>query len=272
LLAQHGIAAFRTPEACADAIAAYLGWREPPAAVRARTQTVARASALLQTVRGDVLDERRSLALFEALGVPVARSCVFDATMAPPALPFAFPVAAKVLSPDITHKTDLGGVALEIATASELGERARALVSAVRTRQPAARIEGVLVQPMERGVGEALVGYRVDAQAGPVVTVGMGGTLAEIYRDYAVRVAPVSASDAVEMIAEVRGFAVLKGYRGKPPGDLTALAEAIAAVSMLANLAEPAVLEAEINPLIVKAAGQGVVAVDGVVRLAATRR
>jgi acyl-CoA synthetase (NDP forming) len=192
--------------------------------------------------------------------------------MAPPALPFAFPVAAKVLSPDITHKTDLGGVALEIATASELGERARALVSAVRTRQPAARIEGVLVQPMERGVGEALVGYRVDAQAGPVVTVGMGGTLAEIYRDYAVRVAPVSASDAVEMIAEVRGFAVLKGYRGKPPGDLTALAEAIAAASMLANLAEPAVLEAEINPLIVKAAGQGVVAVDGVVRLAATRR
>jgi len=100
----------------------------------------------------------------------------------------------------------------------------------------------------------------------------MGGTLAEIYRDYAVRVAPVSASDAVEMIAEVRGFAVLKGYRGKPPGDLTALAEAIAAASMLANLAEPAVLEAEINPLIVKAAGQGVVAVDGVVRLAATRR
>jgi acyl-CoA synthetase (NDP forming) len=272
LLAQHGIAAFRTPESCADAIAAYLGWREPAAAPSVSTETLAQASALLQTVRGDVLDERRSLALFEALGVPVAQSYVFDATTPPPALPFAFPVAAKVLSSDITHKTDLGGVALEIATASELGEQARELVSAVRARQPAARIDGVLVQPMERGVGEALVGYRVDAQAGPVVTVGMGGTLAEIYRDYAVRVAPVSARDAAEMIAEVRGFAALKGYRGKPPGDLTALAEAIAAVSVLANLAEPAVLEAEINPLIVKAAGQGVVAVDGVVRLAATRR
>src|SRR4029077_14765137 len=141
---------------------------------------LAQASALLQTVRGDVLDERRSLAFFEALGVPVAQSYVFDATTTTPALPFAFPVAAKVLSPDITHKTDLGGVALEIATASELGEQARGLVSAVRARQTAARIDGVLVQPMERGVGEALVGYRVDVQAGPVVTVGMGGTLAEI--------------------------------------------------------------------------------------------
>ena len=102
-----------------------------------------------------------------------------------------------------------------------------------------------------------------------MVTVGMGGTLAEIYRDYAVRVAPVSAAEAAEMIEEVRGFAVLRGYRGKPPGDIAALAEAIAALSTLAALPAPAVLEAEINPLIVRGARQGVVAVDGVVRLAA---
>ena len=117
-------------------------------------------------------------------------------------------------------------------------------------------------------MAEVLVGYRLDAQAGPVVTVGMGGTLAEIYRDYAVRVAPVSLDQATEMTAEVRGFAALRGYRRRPPGDIAALAEVIAALSALAMVTERTILEAEINPLIVKAAGQGVVAVDGVVRLA----
>jgi acetate---CoA ligase (ADP-forming) len=272
LLAQHDIAAFRTPEACADAVAAYLAWREPPPAAGTAAEALARAASALQAGDGDVLDERQSLALFRALGVPVAESVVFDAAGSPPALPFAFPVAAKVLSPDITHKTDAGGVALEIASPTELGERARTLVAAARSRYPSARIEGVLVQPMERGIAEALVGYRLDPQAGPVVTVGMGGMLAEIYRDYAVRVAPVSAAEAAEMIAEVRGFAVLRGYRGKPRGDVAALAEAIAALSHLAELSGPAVLEAEINPLIVKPAGAGVVAVDGVVRRTVRQR
>lgn len=271
LLAKQGIAAFRTPEACADAIAAYLAWRDPPAAVAgASAETLAKAAALLRTVRGEVLDERQSLTLFAALGVRVTDSHVFDPDAPVPALPFSFPVAAKILSPDITHKTEAGGVALEIATPAELVERGRALVATARRQHPAARIEGVLAQPMERGLAEVLVGYRLDAQAGPVITVGMGGTLAEIYRDYAVRVAPVSATEAAEMIAEVRGLAVVRGYRGKPPGDVTALAETIAALSTLADLSEPAVLEAEINPLIVKRVGQGVVAVDGVVRLGET--
>src|SRR5258708_18814669 len=268
LLAQQNIAAFRTPEACADAIAAYLAWRGPVATVTANTEKLARAARMRREIRGEALDERQSLALFEALGVPVSRSHVLDPTKALPALPFPFPVAAKILSSDITHKTEAGGVALEIATPAELGERARELVSAARSRHPTARIEGVLVQPMERGIAEGLVGYRLGAQAGPVVTVGMGGTLAEIYRDYAVRVAPVSLDQATEMIAEVRGFAALRGYRGMPPGDVAALAEVIAALSALAIVTERTVLEAEVNPLIVRPAGHGVVAVDGVVRLA----
>jgi acyl-CoA synthetase (NDP forming) len=270
LLAKQGIAAFRTPEACADAIAAYLAWRDPPAVAGAGAETLAQAADLLRTARGEMLDERQSLTLFATLGVRVTESHVFDPDAPAPALPFAFPVAAKVLSPDITHKTEAGAVALEIATPAELVERGRALVATARRRHPAARIEGVLAQPMERGLAEVLVGYRLDAQAGPVVTVGMGGTLAEIYRDYAVRVAPVSATEAAEMIAEVRGLAVLGGYRGNPPGDVTALAETIAALSTLADLSEPAVLEAEINPLIVKRLGHGVVAVDGVIRLGQT--
>jgi acyl-CoA synthetase (NDP forming) len=123
LLAEHGIAAFRTPEACADAIAAYLAWQDPPAAHGAKAETLAQAGAFLQAAQSEVLDERQSLAIFQALGVPVVSSLVIDPSAPLPALPFAFPVAAKVLSPDITHKTDAGAVALEIATASELGER-----------------------------------------------------------------------------------------------------------------------------------------------------
>jgi hypothetical protein len=134
----------------------------------------------------------------------------------------------------------------------------------VRERRPDARLDGILVQPMTGGVAEVLAGYRLDPQVGPVVTVGMGGTLAEIYRDFALRLAPVSPAEASEMIAEVRGLAVLRGFRGRPAGDVAALADAIARVSLLARL--PAVIEAEINPLIVKPAGGGVIAVDGLVR------
>ncbi|MEO8718287.1 MAG: acetate--CoA ligase family protein, partial [Burkholderiales bacterium] len=106
-------------------------------------------------------------------------------------------------------------------------------------------------------------GYRLDPQVGPLVLVGAGGTLAELYRDFALRLAPVGLEEAREMVAEVRGFAALRGYRNAPRGDLEALAQAVAAYSRLA--ARPDVAEAEINPLIVKA--EGVVGVDALVVL-----
>lgn len=267
LLAEHGVAAFRTPEACADGVAAYLRWAPPAAAAPTDERALARARAALKAAPGDVLDELRSCALFEALGIATVPSArlELDGVLGAP-LPFLFPVAAKVLSADIAHKTDAGGVALGVASPEELAQRSRALVATVRKRRPDARLDGILVQPMTGGIAEVLVGYRLDPQVGPVVTVGMGGTLAEIYRDIAVRLAPVSAVEAAEMIAEVRGLAVLRGFRGKEPGDITALADAVARVSTLAHL--PGVIEAEINPLIVKPAGGGVIAVDGLVRQA----
>ena len=263
VLAENAVAGFRTPETCADAIAAYFGWRQSEPAEPLIEAICARAMAALAAAPGAVLDERQSLALFDALGIAVTPSAVVDPERIP-ALPLAFPVAAKVLSADITHKTDAGGVALGIASADELAVRAREMLASVRAKHPAAAIAGILVQPMERGVGEALLGYRNDPQVGPVVTVGMGGTLAEIYRDISVRLAPVSVAEAVEMIAEVRGFATLRGYRGMPVGDLGALAQAVARLSSLAELPGTPIVEAEINPLIVKASGA--VAVDGVVR------
>ena len=136
----------------------------------------------------------------------------------------------------------------------------------VAERRPGARVARVLVQPMAAGLGEALVGYRVDRDVGPLIMVAAGGVLAEIVRDRSLRLAPVDFATAREMIAEVRGFVPLAGYRGKPAGDLDALARAIVALSQLAD--DATIAEAEINPLMVRTAGEGVVAVDALVRLA----
>jgi hypothetical protein len=129
--------------------------------------------------------------------------------------------------------------------------------------QAARRLPGteVLVQSMESGLAEAIVGYRDDPLVGPVVLVGAGGVLAELYQDYVLRMAPVSVAEAEEMIGEVKGLAVLRGYRNLPRGDVRALAQAVAAMSRLALVAGRPVAEAECNPVIVKA--QGAVAVDG---------
>ena len=126
------------------------------------------------------------------------------------------------------------------------------------------RVLRALVQPMVEGVGEALVGYRVDPHVGPLVMVAAGGILTELYRDRSIRLAPVDVAIAREMIAEVRALKALDGFRGQPRGDLEALAQAIVAVSNLSE--EPAIAEAEINPIIVCI--DGVVAVDALVKLA----
>jgi acyl-CoA synthetase (NDP forming) len=125
----------------------------------------------------------------------------------------------------------------------------------------------VLVQPMVAGLGEVLIGYRVDRDVGPLVMVAAGGVFTEIYRDRSLRLAPVDLAIAHEMIAQVRGLKPLAGYRGLPAGDLAALAQAIVALSGLATMNGPAIQEAEINPLIVRPAGLGVVAVDALVKL-----
>ena len=254
-LASAGVPAFRTPEACADAIAAALRRRVPRLA--GPQQAPAKSSA------ARLLDELEAYALLDGLGIARPPSIAIDATgSTPPALPFPYPVAAKILSADIAHKSDIGGVALGIADGG-------ALVAAIETMRAAVARHGhhlarILVQPMMSGLGEALIGYRVDRDVGPLVMAAAGGILTEIYRDRSLRLAPVDRDTAHEMISEVRGFQALAGHRGKPGGDLDALAQAIVALSRLAD--DPTVVEAEINPLIVRA--EGVVAVDAVVQLA----
>ena len=257
-LSRAGVPNFHTPEACADAIAAALSRRAPRLIVTHSVSPVA--------CGGRILDELEAGALVDRLGIAWAPSIALDTGVAAaPALPFAYPVAVKVLSAEIAHKTDVSGVVLGVANGDALMAAVRKICAAVAEHRPEERVARVLVQPMVTGVGEVLVGYRIDRDVGPLVMVAMGGVLTEIARDRSLRLAPVDVATAREMLGELRGLPLLSGYRGRPAGDLGALAQAIVALSQLAN--EPTIAEAEINPLIVRPAGAGVVAVDALVKL-----
>ena len=142
----------------------------------------------------------------------------------------------------------------------------RKVAATVAERSPGARVARVLVQPMVSGLGEVLLGYRVDRDVGALIMVAAGGVLTEIARDRSLRLAPIDLATAHEMIAEVRALIALAGYRGRPAGDLDALAHTMVALSRLAD--DASIAEAEINPLIVREAGEGVIAVDALVKLA----
>jgi succinyl-CoA synthetase beta subunit len=191
-----------------------------------------------------------------------APAVALDAASRAPALP-SYPVVVK--APREPHKTEMGASPVDDDAA--LLAAIRKIRDAVAARDADIRLDRVLVQPMVSGLGEVLVGYRIDPDVGPLVMVAAGGIFTEIYRDRSLRLAPVDLAIAQEMIAEVRGLMPLAGFRGKPKGDLDALARAIVALSQLATMNDPPIAEAEINPLIVLPAGQGVVAVDALVKL-----
>ncbi|MEK9752164.1 MAG: acetate--CoA ligase family protein [Rhodospirillaceae bacterium] len=266
LLAAGGVAAFRTPEACADAVRALVSWRAP-AVVAAPDVPLAAVAKALGGAKGPILDEARARGVMKALGVPVSEPLHLAGPDAEIPDGVAYPVAAKVLSADLPHKTEAGAVALGLKDEAELKAAMAGIWASAKAYKPDAGLDGILVEPMVSALAEVLLGYRFDAEAGPVVVLGMGGILTEIYEDAAVRPAPVDRALAREMIEEVKGLACIRGYRNLPKGDLDALADAIVAVSALALVGAPRVAEAEINPLMVRGTGAGVVAVDALVRL-----
>lgn len=263
LLAENNVAGFRTPEACADAIRAWREWLPPAVIAAPDNARLGSAAVLLKALPGRTINEYDACRVFGALGITPAQSEVI--TDPAHKTQVGFPVVAKILSPDILHKTDAGGVALNIADANQLAATARNILDRIGKSHPRAKLNGILVQRMEKGLAEVILGFRRDPQIGPVVVLGVGGILAEIYKDIAIRLAPVDLATARDMVDEVRGLVVIRGYRGLPHGDCEALAQAVAAMSQLAALPGRVVAEAEINPLIVNPEGQGVVAVDGLI-------
>lgn len=257
LLTAAGVPSFRTPEACGDVIAATFR----------RCQPVPQLPPA-PPLRGErMLDEASAYRMLAPLGVTHAPYAVLEVDAPIPVLPFTFPVVVKVLHAEIAHKTDVGGVILGVDSAAALKEAMARIRADVEKNSPGTQVRQVLVQAMSYGLGEVLLGLRRDPDVGPIVMLAAGGILTEIYRDRAMRLAPVCVEVAREMISEVRALESLAGYRGRPAGDLEALAQVVSAFSQLALRQDEVVLEAEMNPLIVRARGEGVVAVDALVRL-----
>jgi acyl-CoA synthetase (NDP forming) len=265
MLQRLGVAAFRTPETCADAVRAYLDWQAPRDTGDASFDTTDLAAILHGNGPGP-LHAGAAARLVDALGIERPETLVLPADVAgwssAVLASFSYPVAAKIVSPDIAHKTEAGGVVLGIDSTAALREAAQRMRSTVAAHHPGARIDGIEVQYMERGLMEVLLGYRRDPNVGPTITLSVGGVLTELYRDFATRLAPVTPAGARLMVKEVRAMAAICGFRNLPRGDVDALVEAIVALSRLALVTQPLVLEAEINPVIVRAEGRGVVAVD----------
>lgn len=174
-----------------------------------------------------------------------------------------YPVVLKVVSPDIVHKSDVGGVRVGLAGRDDVDAAATLMQSDLRQRAPDARIDGYSIQEMIQGEVEMYIGLRRDPQFGPIVLLGMGGVAVEIMKDLAIATAPVCRDRALEMIDGLRMSPLLKGARGRPLVDIDALVDAIVRVSWLAADLDTALVDLEINPLIVRKKGDGAVAVDG---------
>jgi acetate---CoA ligase (ADP-forming) len=197
-------------------------------------------------------------------GLPVlAERLVQDADAAvQAATEIGFPVVLKIASPDLPHKTEVGGVAIGVASPAEVRQAHAEMRERVARKAPQAVIDGVIVAPMAKGIAELILGSRTDPVFGPVVMVGLGGIFAEILQDTAVQLAPVSETQATAMLRSLKAFPVLDGARGRPRADLEAAARAIAVLSRFAAAHAEAISEIDINPLLLRSEGEGAVALD----------
>jgi acyl-CoA synthetase (NDP forming) len=178
-----------------------------------------------------------------------------------------FPVALKIESADITHKSDVGGVALRLTSSVEVRSAYPRILTEVRRHAASAKIDGIVVQRMAGEGIEMILGVKRDPMFGPVVLCGFGGVLVEVLKDVAIGISPLSRAQALDMVKRLRGFPILGGVRGKPPADVDALCEAIVGLSQLAVAYRDQLTGLDINPLIVLPKGQGVVAVDALVEI-----
>jgi acetyltransferase len=219
---------------------------------------------LLRASPGRVLDHTATETILTTYGIPVApaRLVRSAAEACAAAHDLGWPVALKVASPDVPHKSDVGALALGLGTDAEVAAAYDRVLASVLQAAPGARVEGVLVQRMIEGVAETIVGVSDDPQLGPVTMFGLGGVFVEVMRDVAFRVGRLSATEARGMLDEVRGAALLRGARGQPPADEDALADVVRRVSHLAADLRDELAELDLNPLVVLPAGQGALVVD----------
>ena len=230
------------------------------------TERRAGAHALLPAVGSGGISESASKALLQHYGIPVPAGALVENVDEALTLANAigYPVVLKIEADGIHHKTEVGGVALHIRSDAQLRAEHAALLRRVAEHAPHARVRGVRVERMASGLVELIVGGRNDPHFGAVIVAGLGGVMAEALKDVSTRLAPVTAGEAVAMLNELRGSALLGPFRGRPAVDIAAVAEVIARVSqMLIDL--PEIQELDLNPVLVGAAQDGCVAVDGLI-------
>jgi len=209
------------------------------------------------------LGDTESRAVFEAYGIPVPKSAL--AATAEEAVAAAekigYPVVMKIASPDILHKSDIGGIKLNITSASEVRDAFDLLIYRAKRFMPDATIWGAQVQQMVKGGRETIIGMNRDPQFGPLLMFGLGGIYVEAMKDVTFRVAPVDRREATEMLGEIRAHKLLTGVRGEKPSDRDAIVETILRVSQLVT-DFPEIVELDINPLMAFEEGRGVLAID----------
>jgi len=265
---------YKSPVRCGRALAAVSWYAEAKRRMEARRAEVPLAlrkpgaAALLAGRTGDVAEHAAKRVLAE-YGIPVTQETLAatkDEAIAA-AKRIGFPVAIKVQSPDIPHKTEAGAVRLAIGNERALGAAYDEVLANARAYSAAATVEGVLVQEMVGDGAEAILGVTNDPLFGPAVMFGLGGIFAEVLKDVSFRLAPVTASVARDMVEEIAAYPVLAGARGRPRADVDALVDAIVRLSALAIDLKDRISELDINPLFVFPAGRGVKAADALIRL-----
>lgn len=208
-------------------------------------------------------------ALLAGAGVPAVpeHACSDSEAAVAAAEGIGYPVVLKILSPDILHKSEIGGVLLDVADADAVRHGFATLLERARQHAPHARIEGVLVAKQIKGAVEMAFGILRDPVFGPVAMVGLGGIFIEVLKDVAFRRCPFDATEAERMIRSLKGFPLLDGARGKPKADVAALARALSALSAFAVAAGPRLTSVDVNPVLVLPQGQGCYAADAVIEL-----
>jgi acetyltransferase len=276
LLRNAGIPILSDGMEAAKAVARLAWYQEKVARVESQD---ADPTELDTAVSGDITDllertgslsEHQSKRILKSHGIPITREAL--ATSADMAVELArelgYPVALKVQSAAIAHKTEAGGIALDLASDDEVRSAYELILGEAERFDPNAEVQGVLVQEMVEGGVEVIVGATRDPVFGHVIMFGLGGIFVEALRDVSFRVAPLTRTDAREMIEEIKGYRVLRGVRGRPPVDLEAIVDAIMRVSRLVTDHPDEIAELDINPLVVFS--KGAKAVDALIRSSST--
>src|SRR5262249_20726322 len=222
------------------------------------------ALEIVRAAQGHTLTESAGKQLLALYGIPVTHERVVTsaAEAAQAAQEIGFPVAMKIVSPQITHKTEAGGVVLNVVRVDEVRATFERIMDKARHYNAQAELYGVSVQEMVQGGHETIVGMTSDPQFGPGIIFGLGGIFVEVLHDTVLRVPPLHADEAREMIDTLKGAAILKGARGQKPADLGAIVDVLCKFSHLCLDLRGVVQEIDINPLLVLDAGQGARAVD----------